>query len=174
MFYHSETNQYIREGTSFEINGTSYPANWLNCTTPDEKAAAGLVEVITTNQAADDRFYWVQQNISGATISYTNTPKDLAMLKDTWTKQIKSIAYMTLQTTDYMDSRKANDPSYNAPSAWISWRANVRSTASNTIAAIANTANVETLITTINVQWPENPDMVAEKLKAEQTANTGS
>ena len=96
------------------------------------------------------------------------------MLKDTWTKQIKSIAYATLQTTDYMDSRKANDPSYNAPSAWISWRANVRSTASNTIAAIANTENVETLITTINVQWPENPDMVAEKLKAEQTANTGS
>ena len=45
MFYRQASNQYITEGQSFEIDGTSYPANWLNCSTPQEKEALGLVEV---------------------------------------------------------------------------------------------------------------------------------
>ena len=106
MFYRQASNQYINEGQPFEIDGTSYPANWLNCSTPQEKAALGLVEVTDSNQPEDDRFYWVSATLNGAVRTYTNTPKDLAGLKTTWTAQIKQTAYATLQTTDYMDSRK--------------------------------------------------------------------
>ena len=158
MFYRQASNQYITEGQPFEIDGTAYPANWLNCTTPEQKAALGLVEVTDSNQPEDDRFYWVSATLNGAVRTYTNTPKDLAGLKTTWTAQIKQTAYTTLQATDYMDSRKANDPAYTPPAAWITWRASVRTAATNALTAITAATDIPTLKTATQVQWPQNPD----------------
>lgn len=158
MFYHSATGKYIIEGQPFEINGTSYPANWLNCTTPDEKAALGLVEVAAVGYREDDRFYWVSESMSGATKTYTNIPKDLDQLKTNWKQQIRQDAYSILVTTDYMDSRKANDPDYNPPSNWIEWRSAIRANASNAVASINAANSVSELQTAIQVSWALNPD----------------
>ena len=38
MFYCTQNQQYIQEGNAFEINGVQYPSNWLNLSTPEEKA----------------------------------------------------------------------------------------------------------------------------------------
>ena len=45
MFYKAP-DQYINEGCQFTIDGVTYPANWLNQSTPEQKAALGLEEVI--------------------------------------------------------------------------------------------------------------------------------
>ena len=158
MFYRQASNQYITEGQPFEIDGTSYPANWLNCSTPQEKEALGLVEVTDSNQPEDDRFYWVSATLNGAVRTYTNTPKDLDALKTQWVSQTRQTAYMILQPTDYMDSRKANDPSYTPPAAWITWRAAVRTACTNAVAAIDVASDVSTLQSAVQVAWPKNPD----------------
>ena len=65
MFYHAETNQYLREGLEFTLDDIQYPANWLNLSTPEEKAALDLVEVITVGERKDDRYYWVSEQLVG-------------------------------------------------------------------------------------------------------------
>ena len=75
MFYNKQFDVYIQEGTQFVLGGVTYPAQWLNQATQEQKAAIGLVEVIATDSPADDRFYWVSESLVGASLSYTNTPK---------------------------------------------------------------------------------------------------
>lgn len=157
MFYHAASNQYIIEGQGFQIGGTSYPSNWLNCTSPAEKAALGLVEVTNSNQPEDERFYWVSSSLSGAVRTYTNTPKDLDALKKQWSNQIAASVHSMLLRTDYMDSRKNNDPAYNPPQEWLAWRADVRKIAAEARKNIATAVNVEQLKTAVQVQWPESP-----------------
>ena len=67
--------------TPFEIDGTSYPANWLRLASLEEKNAVGITEVPDENVEYDSRFYWGVDN-----------PKDLATLKTTWTAQVKDTA----------------------------------------------------------------------------------
>jgi hypothetical protein len=45
MFYHIDTQTFIPENSSFNINGTQYPQNWLNLSTPDDKIEHGIFEV---------------------------------------------------------------------------------------------------------------------------------
>ena len=158
MFYREQSNQYISEGTSFSIDGTSYPSNWLNMTSPEEKAALGLVEVTDANSPEDSRFYWVSDTLVGAVRTYLNTPKDLDGLKATWAAQIRATAYSLLVTTDYMDSRKANDPEYVPSADWITWRASVRTLASEAVVAINAAADIAALQAAVQVTWPNNPD----------------
>ena len=87
MFYKAP-NQYITEGNAFEINGTQYPANWLNLSTPEEKAALGLEEVTDANAPLDDRFYWVSSTLNGAvrttaanTVTAINAATDVPSLQ---------------------------------------------------------------------------------------------
>ena len=77
MWYSSKDGQYINEGTQFTIDGVQYPPNWINATTLAEKTAIGLEEVIATNSPKDDKYYWVSSTLDKATLTYTNTPKDL-------------------------------------------------------------------------------------------------
>ena len=76
MFYIAPS-QYIQDGAPFTVNGTSYPAGWLNAASAEEKAAVGLVEVTVVGQREDDRFYWVSESLADGVQTYTNTPKDL-------------------------------------------------------------------------------------------------
>ena len=78
MFYSTTDGQYINEGQAFTIGDVQYPANWLNLSTPEEKLAIGLEEVIATNSPASDIYYWVSSTLDKASLTYTNTPKDLA------------------------------------------------------------------------------------------------
>jgi hypothetical protein len=82
MFYRNETNQYINEGVAFEIDGTRYPANWLNNATAEDKQAHGLVEVTTVGERGDDRFNWVSETLEGSVRTIVNTPKDAASVAE--------------------------------------------------------------------------------------------
>ena len=128
MFYSTTTNSYIQEGTPFEIDGVQYPANWLNLSTPEEKAALGLEEVVATNTPANQTYYWVSETLSGATLTYTNTPKDLTGVKSNAISQVNATAYSILLPTDWMVV-KAVETSTKVNADWNTYRANVRATA---------------------------------------------
>lgn len=157
MFYHQSTNQYINEGQPFEIDGTSYPANWLNCATPEQKAELGFVEVTDSNQPEDDRFYWVSATLNGAVRTYTNTPKDLAGLKTQWTAQIRATAYSMLLPSDWMVV-KATETQTPVPSDWNTYRAAVRTACANAVTAILAATDVPALQVAVQVAWPKDPN----------------
>lgn len=131
--------------TAFVHGEISYPANWLRLSSEEERAAIGITEVADP-EVYDDRFYWGPSN-----------PKDLTSLQLQWTNQVDASVWQLLNPTDFMDSRKANDPSYSAPIAWLDWRAAVRITASAAKASIAACTTVEELIPVITPQWPSDP-----------------
>ena len=130
MFYSTTTNSYIQEGTPFEIDGVQYPSNWLNLSTPEEKAALGLEEVVATNTPANQTYYWVSETLSGATLTYTNTPKDLTGVKSNAISQVNATAYSILLPTDWMVVKAVETSTTVAP-AWNSWRQDRKSTRLN-------------------------------------------
>jgi len=129
----------------FTYNDTQYPSNWLRLASQEERAAIGITEVADAPWY-DDRFYWGPSN-----------PKDLASLQLQWSKQVDVSVWQILNPTDFMDSRKANDPNYQAPAEWLDWRSAIRSTASATKASIAACTTVEELIPVVIPQWPSDP-----------------
>lgn len=157
MFYRQASDQYIQEGQPFEIDGTSYPANWLNCATPEQKADLGLVEVTDSNQPEDDRFYWVSATLNGAVRTYTNTPKDLAGLKTQWTAQIRAAAYSMLLPSDWMVV-KATETQTPVPTDWNTYRAAVRTACANAVTAILAATDVPALQVAVQVTWPKDPN----------------
>jgi hypothetical protein len=80
MFYHPDTQTYVREGAAFTLDGVQFPANFLNLSTPEEKIAHGLVEVITVGERADERTHFVSEELVGAERRIINTPKPPEML----------------------------------------------------------------------------------------------
>ena len=153
-------SQYIQDGAPFTVNGTSYPAGWLNAASAEEKAAVGLVEVTYAGAREDDRFYWVSESRNGAVISYTNTPKDLAALKTQWKAQINQNAYALLLPSDWMVV-KAIETSTTIPADWTAYRAAVRTAAATAVAAIDASADVPALQAAVQVAWPNDPNFVA-------------
>ena len=175
MFYDAEYNKYITEGNAFELGGVQYPAVWLNQTTAEQKAAAGLQEVIAINSPSDDRFYWVSETLKGAELTYVNTPKQLddseepdesgklvktTGLKTTWTAQIDSVIYSSLSPSDYMPAR-AFETGVPMSEAWKVYRSEVRSYATSVKAEIAACTTVDELANIItNLAWPKDPNYV--------------
>jgi hypothetical protein len=160
MFYRSESDQYINEGSSFSIDGTTYPSTWLNMTSLEDKTAIGLVEVTFANSPEDDRFYWVSDTLSGAVRTYINTPKDLNQLKTNWVSQINQTAYTMLLPSDWMVT-KGIETSTPVPTAWGTYRAGVRTAAGTTITAINASTTITELQTAIQVTWPNDPNYIA-------------
>jgi hypothetical protein len=161
MFYCTTTQQYIQEGTAFEINGVQYPQNWLNLSTPEEKTALGLEEVIATNSPANDTYYWVSSTLSEATLTYTNTPKDLTTVKTTAIAQVNQTAYSILLPSDWMVV-KAVETSTKVATGWDSYRQSVRTTAASTVSGIEGATDVDGVATVMGaLVWPKNPDQVA-------------
>jgi hypothetical protein len=158
MFYSTTTNTYIQEGTAFEINSVSYPANWLNLSTPQEKAEIGLEEVIATNSPANDQYYWVSQKLNGASLTYINTPKDLDQCKANTVSQLRNTAYTLLLPTDWMvvKSFETGNP---IPADWNTWRQSIRTTCENAITAVNACTNVDELAQ-LTVVWPNDPNYV--------------
>lgn len=161
MFYAKTTGQYIQEGTAFELNDIFYPANWLNLSTPEQKAELGLEEVVATNSPADQTYYWVSETLNGPSLTYTNTPKDLTSVKTTAINQVNSTAYSILLPTDWMVVKSVETSTPISPS-WNSWRQSIRTTATSTVNAIEGATNVDEVATVMgSIAWPKNPDQVA-------------
>lgn len=160
MFYATKQQIYVNEGTAFTLDGVQYPANWLNLSTAEEKAEIGLVEVVATNQPADQTYYWVSETLDGATLTYVNVPKDLDSLKTQCTSQINQTAYSLLFPSDWMVVKATETGGTVAPE-WNTYRAGVRATADQTKTAIAETTTVEELQTVMtDIVWPHDPNYV--------------
>jgi hypothetical protein len=166
MFYSTTTNTYIQEGTAFEINGVQYPQNWLNLSTPQEKAEIGLEEVIATNSPANQQYYWVSQELNGASLTYINNPKDLDTCKTNAVSQLRNTAYTMLLPTDWMVV-KSVETSTPIPSDWNTWRASIRTTCENAITAVNACTNVDELAQ-LSVTWPNDPNYVTPVQEAQE------
>ena len=130
--------------TPFQINGTSYPSNWLRMTSIEEKNAVGITEV-PDPERWDDRFYWGHDN-----------PKDLDMLKTNWTAQVKDTANKLLFQTDWMYIRKI-ERNVDVPADTLAYRQAVIAECVRLVNAIAGAADVPALITVVTTQgWPVN------------------
>lgn len=157
MFYKAP-NTYINEGTQFTIDGVTYPANWLNQSTPEQKAALGLEEVTTVGELKDAKYYWIGEQLSGSVRTLTATPKNLTDVQKQAIAQVNATAYSILFPTDYL-SVKAFETGTEVPSEWATWRASIRATATQAIADITAATDVDT-IATLTVAWPNDPDYV--------------
>lgn len=132
----------------FTHGDLQYPATWLRTSTPEEKAAIGIIE-IAEKIRPDDRFYWVDADNNGV-------PKDLNDLMTVWTSQVRVTAGTLLAPTDWYIVRQfeTND----APPAAVSeYRAAVRDYSNQLVAGIANVAVVEDLISLVtSLAWPQS------------------
>jgi len=159
-FYSSTDGQYIQEGTAFEINNVQYPSNWLNLSSPEDKTAIGLQEVVATNSPANDKFYWVSETFSGASLTYTNTPKDLDPCKANEVSATRATAYSILLPSDWM-ATKAFETGTTVPTEWATWRAQIRSQAATQVAAINACTSIDELAALPNVNWAKDPNAPA-------------
>ena len=169
MFYNAQYNQYVQEGTQFNLGDVTYPPQWLNQSTPEQKAEAGLVEVVVTNQPANQVYYWVSETLNGPELTYVNTPKDLVGVKTTAVNQVNSTAYSILFPTDWMVV-KAYETSTAIPANWNSWRQSIRNTATTTVNAVEGAADVDAVEAVMsNIAWPKDPDQVLAEAAQQPT-----
>lgn len=155
MFYREASNQYIYEGIAFVVDGIQYPSTWLNTSTPEEKAALGLQEVVVIGSAANQMYYWVSEVLDKATLTITNTPKDLNVCKKIATDQTNSTAYTLLFPSDWMVI-KSIETSTPVAADWNSYREAVRTTANLAKTEYANFTTVDE-IANFSIQWPICP-----------------
>ena len=158
MFYSTTTGTYINEGTQFEIDGVTYPSGWLNQSTPEQKAALGLEEVIAQNSPYNPVYYWTGETLDGATLIYTGTAKDLADVQKQAVAQVNQTAYTLLLPSDWMVV-KAVETSTTVEPAWNTWRASIRTTAANAVTAINACTNVDEVAALV-VVWANDPNYV--------------
>lgn len=160
MFYRPESDQYINEGMAFEIDDIQYPANWLNLSTPEDKEALGLEEVITVGERKDDRYYWISESLEGAILTITSTPKDLETVRKVCIDGLRASAYSILLPSDWMITRKA-ETGVAIPADWDVYRTNVRLECDIRMnqAEIATTVDE---IAAIIPTWPISPDAIIQ------------
>jgi len=138
--------QRLQEGTVFkDADGTTYPPNWLNQSTEEQKAAIGITWVADPVRA-DDRFYWDGD---------INNPIDIIKLKEYHTKQIKVTANQLLAQTDWLVVRKF-ERGIDIPTTVVDKRATTIAEADRLESAIIATTTVEDLIEILSTQnWGE-------------------
>jgi len=146
--------------TPFEIDGTSYPANWLRLTSIEEKNAVGITEVPDTTVHYDDRFYWGVDNpkqLDDITVTpEQGEPYTQHGLKHQWTAQVKDTANKLLSASDWMIVRKV-ERNVDIPAATVTYRAAVIAECTRLVTEIAACTDVPALITVVTTQeWPVN------------------
>ena len=154
----------VPAGTAFEWEGIQYPNNWCNLSSPEEKAAIGMVDVVY-GQYPNDQYDWVSQdapvyNGTVVEINYTATPKDLAQCQTQAVDATNAAAYLILQPTDWMVVKAFETGGTVAP-AWNTWRQTIRTQASDYVALINACTTVDQLAALPPVQWANDPDYVA-------------
>lgn len=132
----------------FETGGIKYPANWLRLSTPEEREAIGIAEVVEQPRP-DDRFYWVTDNGDG---TYTAIPKPVPDVQKVLVEQLNSYAYTTLLQTDWMVVRMA-ETQEPVPADITTYRAAVRTAFETNKAAVMACTTVEEL-QALTFSWP--------------------
>lgn len=155
-------DRFLPEGVAFKIDSTVYPQDWLNLSTPAQKAALGIVDVVY-GVRPDDKYYWVTEQppvyANGVvTIDYTATPKDLAGCIKQAVSAINAQAYSILLPTDYIDVRNLRDPNYKID--WMIWRESILNDCHAQVSKISACTTVDELAALPSVQWSHDPDYV--------------
>ena len=145
--------------TPFQIDGTSYPANWLRLTSIAEKNAVGITEVEDTQATYNDQFYWGVDNpkqLDDLTVTpEQGDPYIQHGLKHNWTAQVKDTANKLLAQSDWMVIRKF-ERSVDIPADTATYRAAVIAECTRLVTAIQGCADVPALITVVTAQgWPK-------------------
>tara|TARA_R110000824_G_C15079244_1_gene664230 strand:+ start:778 stop:1041 length:264 start_codon:yes stop_codon:yes gene_type:complete len=84
MYY--ADNKRLPLNKAFTLNDISYPSNWLQIASEEDKAAAGIEQrEEPVLQFKNEKFYYntVQDGV------VTSTPKDLDMLRLSWPMLVK-------------------------------------------------------------------------------------
>lgn len=158
--------------TPFTWADVQYPANWLRLSTPEEKAALGILEIAEPPAPPDQRFYWGWDENGNA------IPKDHSQLVEQWSTQTRTTANTLLTPTDWMVVREM-DNGTPMSDAYRDWRQAVRGTSEAKVAAIkatATTAELAAYITgAVYPAWPSDPSVVtAESAAADGMGFTGN
>lgn len=155
----------VPAGTPFTWDGLQYSANWCNLSTPEEKAAIGMVDVVYAPMP-NDQYYWVSQDApvynaetNQVDVAYTATPKDLFECQSNAVNATNAAAYSLLAPTDYIDIRNLRDPNYKID--WMLWREQIRNQAQTHVAAITACTTIQDLAALPNVEWAHDPNWVA-------------
>lgn len=167
MFAIVKNNKFVNflpENTPFKLDGVSYPANYLNLSTPQEKAKLGIVDVIY-GQRADDKYYWVSEDapvVDGGVVkvNYTATPKDLAECLKQALSAVNAQAYSLLLPSDWM-AVKAYETGVAVAQDWAAWRQEIRDQAAAQVTAIEACTTVDELAALPSVEWAHDPNYVA-------------
>tara|TARA_R100000995_G_scaffold80017_2_gene51472 strand:- start:130 stop:651 length:522 start_codon:yes stop_codon:yes gene_type:complete len=125
-------NKPLSYDRAFTHNGIQYPANWLRLSSLEERNALGITEV-SDAPSYDQRFYWGVDN-----------PKDLDQLKTNWSSQQNDTAGTLLHDSDWRVV-KAKETGTNIPTAWKTYRADVRTACNARQTEIAAVTTVEAL-----------------------------
>ena len=154
----------VPAGTAFEWDGLQYAANWCNLSSPEEKAAIGMVDVIY-GTPANDQYYWISQdapvyNGTVVEINYTATPKDLFECQMQAVNSLNATAWSILNPTDWMVT-KATETRSAVPTNWNDWREAIRLQAKQQRLAIEATKSVDELAALPPVAWAHDPNYVA-------------
>jgi hypothetical protein len=126
---------------AFQHRGIQYPSNWLRLASAEERAAIGITEQADP-QSWDEKFYWgydsdnnlIPKQLDDATDDDGNVTTGLKTL---WKAKQNEIAASLLAPSDWrvVKELEVNSSFANArtayPSAWMTYRAAVR-TACNT------------------------------------------
>ena len=154
--------QLIPDGSQFTVDGVEYPSNWVNLSTPEEKAAIGMVDVVYGPQA-NQTYYWVTENApvynaqtNQVDITFTATAKDLAQVKQTAVTGVNTAAYSILQPSDWMVV-KATETQTSMSPAWSGWRQVIRTEAANAVTAINAATDVDGVASASQVTWTPDP-----------------
>jgi len=144
--------------TPFQIDGTSYPANWLRLTSIAEKNAVGITEVADTQVTYDDRFYWGVDNpkqLDDITVTpEQGDPYTQHGLKHQWIATVKDTANKLLFQSDWMVIRKV-ERNVAISADTVTYRAAVITECTRLVTAIAGAADVPALIAVVTAQgWP--------------------
>jgi hypothetical protein len=155
----------VQAGTPFTWDGTQYPANWCNLSTPDQKAAIGMVDVIYAQQP-NDQYYWVTQNApvydplrNVVNVTFTATPKDLFMLQGNAVTAVQQQAYSILLPSDWRVV-KGYETKTAIPDDWNTWRQTIRTQCETQVAAISACTTVDELAALPPVAWANDPNYV--------------
>jgi hypothetical protein len=167
MFAIISQNQFVKflpENTPFKLDGVSYPQNWLNLSTPQEKTKLGIVDVVY-GQRADDKYYWISEDApvyadGVVKVNYTATPKDLAECVKQALSAVNAAAYSILLPSDWRVV-KAYESSSNVPTEWSAWRQSIRDQTNAQVDAISACTTVDELAALPPVQWANDPNYVA-------------
>lgn len=136
-------DKQINVGMAFTHNDLSFPANWAQLFTAEDKAQYNITEV-PDPEPFNERFYWGPNN-----------PKDLSEIKAMLVRQIKEWTGNSLSATSWMIER-FSDPSSGkpVPQNVLDYRATIR-TMSNDYEAQINAATSVDELAVMQFTFPD-------------------